>query len=77
MRTIGLSAPARKAAHEPEGDMRLRVMALAAFILATVAVSTVSYVNGPFRSEDAEPVNTRQIGDLVVPDAPYRPPATG
>jgi hypothetical protein len=57
--------------------MRLRVMALAASILATAAVSTVSYVNGPFRSEDAEPVNTRQIGDLVVPDAPYRPPATG
>jgi hypothetical protein len=36
--------------------MRLRVMPLAASVLATVAVSTVSHVNGPFRSEDAEPV---------------------
>jgi hypothetical protein len=42
MRMIGLSVPARKAAHEPEEDMRLRVMALAASVLATVAVSTVS-----------------------------------
>jgi len=49
MRTIGLSVPARKAAHEPEEDMRLRVMALAASVLATVAVSTVSHVNGSFR----------------------------
>jgi hypothetical protein len=77
MRTIGLSVSARKAAHEPEEDMRLRVMALAASVLATVAVSTVSHVNGPFRSEDAEPVNARQIGDLTVLDAPigHRQPA--
>lgn len=50
MRTIGLSVPARKAAHEPEEDMHLRVMALAASVLATVVVSTVSHVNGAFRS---------------------------
>jgi NADPH:quinone reductase-like Zn-dependent oxidoreductase len=49
MRTIGLSVPARKAAHEPEEDMRLRVMALAASVLAIAAVSTVSHVNGSFR----------------------------
>src|SRR5215471_15152098 len=48
MRTIGLSVPARKAAHEPEEDMRLRVMALAASVLASAAVSTVSPVNGSF-----------------------------
>jgi hypothetical protein len=69
MRMIGLSVPTRKAAHEPEGDMRLRVMALAASVLATVAASTISHVNGSFRSEDAEP-NTRQIGDLAVLDSP-------
>jgi len=50
MRTIGLSVPARKAAHEPEEDMRLRVMALAASVLAIAAVSTVSHVNGSFRN---------------------------
>jgi hypothetical protein len=69
MRMIGLSVPTRKAAHEPEGDIRLRVMALAASVLATVAASTISHVNGSFRSEDAEP-NTRQIGDLAVLDSP-------
>jgi hypothetical protein len=45
-------------------------MALAASVLATVAMSTVSHVNGSFRFEDAEPVNTVQIGDLAVLDAP-------
>ncbi len=77
MRMIALSVPARKAAYEPEEDMRLRVPALAASVLETVAVSTVSHVNGSFRSEDAEPVNTQQIGDLAVLDAPiaHRQPA--
>lgn len=70
MRTIGLWYPLGKQTHEPEEGMRLRVMALVASVLATVAVSTVSHVNGSFRSEDAEPINARQIGDLAVLDAP-------
>ena len=45
MRTIGLSVPARKAAHEPEEDMHLRVRPPATPVLATIAVTTVSHVS--------------------------------